>query len=474
MLEDKIRTALRAEGERLNQVGPLRLRPARAAARARPVRRAARRGGGRTRSWLAPAAAAAMVAVVAVALVTVRSARNDTHAAAEQSAATAVPRYGVGLTGYTSQGLARGMVVTDTLTGATVASITAPKGTSYTGVSGAADNRTFAVGTTLARNPPLPAHLGTATAGQPGAGPTGWYLLRISPGAPDPARLTRLPIPASEKDSPVGLLALSPSGTQIAMLSGNTPGIGGIVGYKGWLRVYSVATGQLLRAWTAAFSADGDFGIGTALTWIHGDSGLALTVISEATTPIRQKVRVMDMTTGDASGKAALGAAAAAGEDYPGAADLLTDSQVVWSGDGNGYAGSCGDARLVADGSTVVCDSWGPPADAVRNPDIAELLWLAYPVSAPQAPQIIGRVRLSPPIIKSAPVLLWASADGRTVLAAWIYQHTVMRGNQATFGARSEHIGIASSGRVTALPSNPIMGSLADQFNALRGNMSAW
>jgi hypothetical protein len=266
------------------------------------------------------------------------------------------------------------------------------------------------------------------------------------------------------------LLALSPSGTQIAMLSGNTPRIGAIIGYKGWLRVYSVTTGQLLRAWTTAFSPDGDFGMGTALTWIHGDNGLAVTAIDEAT-PMRKNVRVMDMATGDASGKAALAAAAAAGEGYPGAADLLTDSQVVWSGDGNGYAGSCGDARLVADGSTIVCDSWGHPGS---NPDIAELVWLAYPVSAPQEPHVIGRVRLSPPIMKSAPALLWASADGRTVLAAWIYQPMVMNGKHATFGTRSEHIGIASGGRVTSLPSNPIMGPLAAQFNAELGNMSAW
>jgi hypothetical protein len=67
-----------------------------------------------------------------------------------------------------------------------------------------------------------------------------WYLLRITPGSKTVARLTPLPIPVHEM--PAGV-ALSPDGTKVAVaLPATAPAV---------LQVYSVATGALLRNWSA-------------------------------------------------------------------------------------------------------------------------------------------------------------------------------------------------------------------------------
>jgi hypothetical protein len=119
------------------------------------------------------------------------------------------------------------LVVGNTFTGKTIATVGAPAGVSLTAVYGAAaDDRTFIV-----------------TGDRNGAG-TVWYLLRIAPGSNEPARLTPLPVPV--RQSPAGA-ALSPSGTELAVALPGSPAT---------LRVYSVATGALLRAWSTSASGE--------------------------------------------------------------------------------------------------------------------------------------------------------------------------------------------------------------------------
>lgn len=197
------------------------------------------RGGGRRRRWsvLAPVAAAVTIVAVAVTLAIIRNIPNGGVAgpspatptagspAASGATATGVPGY------YVARMQANWpyLVVGSTFTGKTIATVGAPAGVFLTAVYGAAaDDRTFIV-----------------TGVRPGAGAgTVWYLLRIAPGSNEAARLTPLPVPV--RQSPA-VAALSPDGTELAVALPGSPAT---------LRVYSVATGALLRAWSTSASGE--------------------------------------------------------------------------------------------------------------------------------------------------------------------------------------------------------------------------
>jgi hypothetical protein len=252
---------------------------------------------------------------------------------------------------------------------------------------------------------------------------------------------------------------------------------------KGWLRVYSVATGRLLRAWVASHSL-----MASRLTWIHGDSGIGLMEFTDlenmSRDPLAEDVRVMDMATGDAGAGQGLAAAAAAGQSYPGAADLFTSSQVVWSlrvpaPSAPSDPSLCQDAMLTADASTVVC------ANSQESPSPGRkvtLTWLAYPVSVPGTVRVVGSLPVGhavdapvtggftpgggrPPalgdhVVRSVVAVTWASADGRTVLGSWETWVEGKQDNHGMYALIDTHaIGVASGGRLTPLPFNPAAGA---------------
>jgi hypothetical protein len=98
------------------------------------------------------------------------------------------------------------------------------------------DDRTFVVsGVTsgLTAGPPGPLVLPSPN----------WYLVRIFPDAAVPVRVTRLAVNFTAGGE-VRELALSADGTELAVVS--TAGKSTVLG------VYSVATGQLQRSWSAA------------------------------------------------------------------------------------------------------------------------------------------------------------------------------------------------------------------------------
>ena len=267
--EDRARAAMRAIAGTVNDAPPLRLaaagdpRQAPDEVRAgghrkrrlvlhrpslrRPggAPRRGSRGRGRRRRWsvLAPVAAVVTIVAVAVSLAIIRNIPNGgvagpssatpvtgASAAAGASAAPGAPASGV--PGYYvawMQADTPYLVVGSTFTGKTIATVGAPAGVSLTAVYGAAaDDRTFIV-------------TGDRTGANAG---TVWYLLRITPGSNEPARLTPLPVPV--RQSPAGA-ALSPSGTELAVA---------LPGRPATLRVYSVATGALLRAWSTSASGE--------------------------------------------------------------------------------------------------------------------------------------------------------------------------------------------------------------------------
>ena len=242
------------------------------------------------------------------------------------SASSAVPTYDVTLAPqsdapfYRAQPL-NDLVVGDALTGRQLASLAPPAGTTFYGVTGAADDRTFVVDTVpVSHMPDSPDWTRT------------WYLLRIAPGTSSPARLTRLPIPGL---ADVTAIALSGSGQELAVTTGGgsmNADVSGFVtntapgSYNGvlqvhpyspptvpWvLRLYSVTTGKLLRTWsTSSPSVDGG-GPGlysddnTHLTWVDGDRTIAfftlwITREPNAKSPrylYHEGIRELDVTAG--------------------------------------------------------------------------------------------------------------------------------------------------------------------------------
>jgi hypothetical protein len=195
-------------------------------------------------SLLAPIAAVIAIVAVATTLAVIRNVPNTpvavpsgTASAAGTSPVTSaasgatVPPGLAGVPEYYAawmQAEKPYLIVGDTLTGKTLGTFSAPDGVSFSGgVYGtSSDDRTFIV-------------TGTRLSGSQ-KGTTVWYLLRILAGAEGgpPLELETLQIPV--RQSPAGV-ALSPDGTEVAVAVGGRPAT---------LRVYSVATGALLRQWS--------------------------------------------------------------------------------------------------------------------------------------------------------------------------------------------------------------------------------
>ncbi len=233
--EDLIRSTTRAIAATVREVPPLRLstatdEPRRIGRHAREPRR--------PRGWLVPAAAAAAVLAIALSLVLIRDIPNGRVAPPTRPvpAVDGVPAYYAGLAKTSdAETSPEQIVVGQTVTGKRLATLAPPAGTTFAGITGAADDRTFVVDT------------------QPGSldpesepwQPRTWYLLRIDPGSAHPARLTPLPIPGTAAGTNVMGIALSPDGTELAV--GLQPDGLNDPGAPTYLRVYSVASGAALH-----------------------------------------------------------------------------------------------------------------------------------------------------------------------------------------------------------------------------------
>jgi hypothetical protein len=97
---------------------------------------------------------------------------------------------------------------------------------------------------------------------------TAWYLVRITPGAKVRAtmRKLRVPVPA---ESDVVAVAFSPDARELATIGNVGEPIGRTGKEKLALRVYSVATGAVLRAWSGIFYVG--FDAYTTLQWTAND-----------------------------------------------------------------------------------------------------------------------------------------------------------------------------------------------------------
>jgi hypothetical protein len=370
----------------------------------------ARRGG----NWIAPALAAAAVIALAVSLVVMKDAPNGGGGtpAGPVPGISGVPRYFVELTAKNR--LLPGLLVGDTFTGRKVATIAAPAGMTFTGVSAAADDRSFVVDGSPAADP-----LGSRT----------FYLLRIDPGSAVPAQLTRLPIaPVADATG----MALSRSGRELAVT---------IAGSKDTLRIYSVATGRQLRAW----SASGDFGLFSiarraeitdlsGLSWVDGDRAVVFPVMPPKTHPhvITSSIRRLEVS--------------AAGDN-----NLTTASRVIFT---ERFPGprvdqvSCVDRWLMrGDGRAIVCaTNLGPPLRADFQ-GYVKPAWLVHPIVPAAAPRTLYQSTLH--LTKGDDGFgigtLWANQAGDTLLVYWYAAHNI-------YTIVNLHFGVISHGRYTPLP----------------------
>jgi hypothetical protein len=326
-----------------------------------------------------------------------------------------------------------------------------PKGRTFFGATAAADDRTFVVDTL-----PFGRHY------NPNA-PRTWYLLRIAPGHDHLVGyvLRRLPIP---KVADVTAIAVSGSGRELAVATGGGNGLGFAFGFAGSggtrfppdlpgvLRVYSVATGRLLRTWTTADKAVFGSGPGlgmennTILSWVDGDRGVAFSSMWTTPKPSgkpqkytdHMTVRTLDVSASDG--------------------DLLADSRVVWaqsspaSSSDNPPGCEFGkDPLISADGKAVVCVAVRRAPGAPARAATRTLRWLAYPASAsaPTSPgRVLYHVTVTPPAGTTFLIdALWTGPSARTVLAQW----GLFRGAKPT----AVHLGVVRGGWFTPLPRPP-------------------
>jgi hypothetical protein len=450
--EDRARAAMQAIGNTVRDAPPLELPPgvralpalpavadetrpgdrgARRPGRRRPVgaARPGRRGPDRRwRSKLAPVAAAVAVAAVAIALVTIKGISNGRVASPSPSTPSTAPTsQNAGIPGVPEfyvawmQASAPYLVVGDTATGKQVGKVAAPPGKYFEGIYGAAaDDRTFVVQAGNLRGLPT-----TQTAV--------FYLLRIDPGGRTPVLLTREPIPPQQR--PAGI-AISPDGTELAVAPPGSPAT---------VRIYSIATGKLLRAWSAtvpgavaveSWAASGksaQFTAARVLRWSPDGRQLAFTWNSTA-------IRVLDVSAPDGNLITSSRQLAAIGTTQTKIGGYSCNASQGWQllagGQGIICAGSMRPKMLstgIASGLTCspslrtdigfLAETAGDPGDVAANlADVQPECSTGYPDGA-----YIG----------------WASADGSAVIGSLIWDgHT--------------RFGLFRDGQFTPLPALPI------------------
>jgi hypothetical protein len=274
-LQDKLRAALRETADEIPpEAPPLRLSPGRRTQNGtRPAWRA----------WAAPLAAAALVVAVIAASVTLAGGLKPQPSTPGASAGPAgPPPYYVALTTQKPDSDvydlgATAAEIRSTRTGAVLARVAPPRPyVSFTGVTGAADDRTFVL-SAQGRND-LPKNMSERQYIK--EYPNGYYpaqrffLLRIDPGAPPGARmsLTALPARYTPANDAIRDMALSPDGTTLAA------DVGGEL-FNDSLYTFNLATGTE-RSWNSrscpqCIPSSGGLGYGgvnvDALSWT-GDS----------------------------------------------------------------------------------------------------------------------------------------------------------------------------------------------------------
>jgi hypothetical protein len=289
-------------------------------------------------NWLVPLAAALAVIAVAATLVAIRNLpgspptgpRPDAKPTGQPAARTP-PRYYVTL-GPQGKNFTLPLVAGDVSTGKRIATIIPPANATFSGVTGAADDRTFVVDLTR-----------FSQRGGRRVSSHSWELLRLVPGAVPPVRLSPLPIKAPLTQAEIQGLALSPDAGTLALMfqpnvlsyvAGRPPVPGPIT-----LQTYSLDTGRLLRSWTRPWNG----AIVNVTPNTDNSAGLSWTSNS----------RTLAFTDPEAGGQPSLRALRV---DSPGR-DLLAASRIVFVLPSGHWP--CYLPVLASDGREVLCGA-GP------------------------------------------------------------------------------------------------------------------
>jgi hypothetical protein len=312
------------------------------------------------------------------------------------------------------------LIVRATATGAAVATVSAPPGTTAAAVYGSGNGQVFAIATTpVVRNP--------------GGGQV-FYLLRLRSGAPAPLR--RLPVGHEVGPGPTAV-ALSPDGSKIAIA----------FTYLTYppnpqpLVVYGTATGAALRTWTVSSGiigaadpmAGGDRGQdagATSMRWTADGRGLAFAFHAKAA-PGKQgygydrtaSIRLVQVAApdGDLIARSREVAAAIAGYNPGNGAKTQCLVADGWSVSADGLGITCAAEFTLPGGhgpgtvgSARQCPG-GPAAGAAIREPLTVGFWRQFRLTdgGGGGETIYG---LCPTATTAGIQLFWASPDGKTVL----------------------------------------------------------
>jgi len=437
-VEDRVRTATEATAATVGQIRPLVLPDEASAARPGRLRfrRVSRMGGG----WLVPAAAAAAVIVLAVTLVSVRTLTTAGHApvTAAQSA-DRVPEYYAAIT-KSALTAPDDVTIAKTATGTALFRVKPPAGDTFAVVSAAGDDRTFVVAVAPFSGPSFP---WTTVV---------WDLVRVRPDASG-YTLTRLRVPAQPADTVIDGLAVSPDGTKLAVLSQQASTVTGTEPGPVTLRVYSVATGQLLRSWQTRAgqieytTTPGQDDQNSTISWQADGQGLAFDWQATTQTKITK--------TGAATGENGPLEVRRLDLAKPGT-DLLADSTPVVSIQG-WVNGICSALQPTADGNGAVCGTEYQVALAQGATTCSDT---PEPLSFHAYSGLAGRYRVLYTVPPAKAVkgkcgngtadVLWASPSGSTVVGVISTQY--IPGSKI-----SSAVGVVSNGRWTPLPASVLL-----------------
>lgn len=357
-------------------------------------------------TWMIPLGAAAAVTALALSLVAVRHAEPPRAAPASISTAAVagIPRYyAIATDGPVPHTGPTPITVTvaDVRTGKAVAVVSVPPtyGDSSIGLSAAADDRTFVIGR------------------RDSWGNVEYFQVRFAPGAKPAATVRLLPIPLTSPGVLLGA-AISPDGKELAALS--------VRGNGTTLRIYSVATGAVLRTWIAGTWRDSNNELEwqTGVSWTADGRQLAFSTV---------------VTTGKGPFDAAL-VERRIGVTQP-SGDLAAASRVVLKAPAN-----CTSLLLTPDGGTVVCATRvysfypGPPASCGKT----EPMFVAYSAATGKRLRILYRY---PGACASAVYgVVWSDASARHVIGeAW----TAFSGKPPR---TTDRFGVAAAGKFIKFP----------------------
>lgn len=392
---------------------------------------------------IAPIAAVAAVMALMTLLVGGAAAAAPNAGAATAAApapASAVPKYYVALPGGDNFGNVPGSptaVVGDTITGKRLLTVRPAGKDEFVSVSAAADDTTFVLGA----NPDPAKSLPTV------APPTDWYLVQIKAGPRlgDTVRKLRIPVPA--ENNLVDATALSPDGKEVAVV-----GVNDYAYAKPpleWLRIYSVATGALLRSWSGYLNVNWE--VYTTLSWTSGGRSLAIGyTFTVGTTKVWDYLGVRSLNVRSKGNS------------------LIADSKLVWKRllRSSGYSSptplNCALAIKVtvsADGS-VVCSAFG--ALRAYNPNMTGNTEQTAP-TCPSVPpwDSLGFLSFSTVTGKQSTVfqydtncdansdVLWTSASGDAVIGYYAL------GSLLPGSSQTVRFGVFSHDKYTQLPVPP-------------------